>query len=185
MPKQQSAKSTKTTAASDLQAFNKLYQGSWCDFPDWNSWKQSKIAIENIQLPVANFTEGVNSRQLRYVNAVVLQCNSHNRTPYFFLLHAYISKMNRASGVEVLRESIRQMGWDTTMSKFIVVPTTPDYQRFLDCLPDAVKACSPTLWESKSSNEAGFNTHFMSSSAHSTACNVDVSSSVHYFCVLK
>ena len=83
--------------------------------------------------------------------------------PHCFPLVAYIFNMNRSSGVEVLVESILQMGWDVAMSKFIVVPITEDYQRFLECLPDAHKAFDTTQWTAKTTEEKGFYTQFKSS----------------------
>ena len=67
MPKQQA-----TQTKSDMATINKLYKGSWCDFADWNSWKNSKIAVDNIQLLLVNFDKGINSRQLRYAEVVGL-----------------------------------------------------------------------------------------------------------------
>ena len=61
--------------------------------------------------------------------------------------------------MEVLKESIMQSGWDTSMAKFIVVPIQDDYEHFLQCLPDATKAFSTKRWESTETEETGFNTH--------------------------
>jgi hypothetical protein len=40
-------------------------QGPWSEFESFAEWKHSRTAMEKVQLVVANFEPGNNSRQLR------------------------------------------------------------------------------------------------------------------------
>ena len=116
----------------DVAAINKMYKGSWCDYPDWQSWKNSKIELEAVQLPLACLKQGNNSRQLRYVSFTSTGLNQIND------IHVFRGCFNyRNSGINTIKESIQQSGWDNALSKFIVFPDAKCYKKFKQCLPDA------------------------------------------------
>jgi hypothetical protein len=106
----------KTMKAADRKAAEEAaMKGPWNDFETFAEWRNSRTAIQKVQVAVANLEPGNNSRQLRYVLVVSEKgrCTISTACSYlgtFVLLSQRAWCLSNCAGVEVPRVEKRSRG---------------------------------------------------------------------------
>ena len=68
-------------------------------------------------------------------------------------VNASFNCQNRQSGVDLIKQSITEIGWDNALGKLIVMPLSQDYAKFLQCFGEAKKAYQSKCADSEHDQE--------------------------------
>jgi hypothetical protein len=108
-------------------------KGPWDEFENFAQWRESRTAIQKVQVAVAKLEPGNNSRMLRYVQSFCLWNVAELAQPFFTAdnLCRYCSDR----GVNRIVRVLKAQGWRREAGDFTVFPTAADFRQFQDALP--------------------------------------------------
>jgi hypothetical protein len=120
-------------AADKKAAEEAAMRGPWDEFENFAQWRESRTAIQKVQVAVANLEPGNNSRLLRYVTILSLieRCENSTATANCRTCVPLV----RDRGVIRIMKVLKGQGWRREAGDFTVFPTAADFRQFQDALP--------------------------------------------------